>query len=96
MSKVQRVGTLNSFSSLLNLFNSELSSKAVRIGSLEERQIKEGDANALKAFIRDCEWFKESSLLFIRFMLMVTVERFDFRVNYKLKLQLFVEIFMFR
>lgn len=96
MSIVQRVGTLNSFSSLLNLFNSELSSKAVRIGSLEERQIKEGDANALKAFIRDCEWFKESSLLCMGFRLMITIGRFVLRVNYKLKSNIFVEIFIFR
>lgn len=45
------------------LRNSQESSNAVKIGSLEERAIKDGEARARYAFILDLECRSESSIL---------------------------------
>lgn len=54
---------LNSCSRNERRRSSHESSNAVRIGSLEERAIKDGEAKALYAFIRLLECLRESSLL---------------------------------
>ena len=55
--------SLNSFSSLLKRLSSQLSSNAVNMGSLLDRQIRDGLTSARYAFMRDREWFKLSSTL---------------------------------
>jgi len=52
---------LNSCSIKLSRRSSHDSSKAVRMGSLEERAISDGEARARYALIRDLECRKESS-----------------------------------
>lgn len=51
---------LNSVSILLRRRNSQESSNAVKIGSRELKAINELADKALYAFIRDCEWQRES------------------------------------
>ncbi len=52
---------LNSCSAKESLLSSQLSSKAVRMGSLEERAMSEGEARARYALIREREWRRLSS-----------------------------------
>ena len=52
--------SLNSFSILLSRRNSQESSNAVNRGSLEDKDIKEGEVRARYALILDCECLNES------------------------------------
>lgn len=54
---------LNSDSIVLSLRSSQLSSKAVNSGSLEDKAIKDGEESALYALILACEWRSESCVL---------------------------------
>lgn len=73
---------LNSFSKLLNLRNSQLSSNAVNIGSLLDRAMRDGLAKARYALILDLECRRQSSWLSVKQCLQVQRRLWGFGILY--------------